>query len=115
LTDLPLVPDKPIDFGCRSTAPNVRYAPNSARCTPYPTGKETYNGYETYGTTSSCAYRLMTNPSQLLPALHQNLPMEPPGQQAGDFKNWTGISNIYTTRERQARRMRENNSSSRPN
>jgi 3-chloro-4-hydroxyphenylacetate reductive dehalogenase len=67
-TDMPLEPDKPVDFGlqrfCDTCKKCARECPSRAIS---PGGRITYNGYETWGfNAESCAKYRMNNPNGLM-------------------------------------------------
>jgi ferredoxin len=113
LTDLPLVPDKPIDFGLQKYCAECKIC--AEQCPMHAVsdrGKETYNGYETYRHNFKLCYTgIMTNPvGNYCQRCTKTCPWNRPDNKPEDFKNWDGnLQYLYDSVERQARRMRENN------
>ncbi len=113
LTDLPLVPDKPIDFGLQKYCAECRIC--AEQCAMHAVSdreKEVYNGYETYRLNERlCLSGVMTNPiGNMCQRCTKTCPWNRPDNRPEDFRNWDGdLSYLYDSVERQAKRMRENN------
>ena len=112
LTDLPLIPDKPIDFGLREYCAECKIC--AEQC---PTGAisdreiETYNGYKTYRHNfKRCFSGMMTNPvGNFCQRCTKTCPWNRPDNKPEDFLNWNGdLRYLYDSVKRQARRMIEN-------
>ena len=113
LTDLPLEPDKPIDFGlqdyCASCTICAEQCPMHAISDR---DKEVYNGYETYRQNYKLCYSgVMTNPvGNMCQHCTKTCPWNRPDNRPEDFRNWNGdLKFLYDSVERQAKRMRDNN------
>lgn len=113
LTDLPLVPDKPIDFGLQKYCADCKIC--AEQCPMRAVSdreKEVYNGYETYRLNYKLCYSgIMTNPvGNFCQHCTKACPMNRPDNRPEDFKNWDGnLSYLYDSVQRQAERLRENN------
>jgi epoxyqueuosine reductase len=113
LTDLPLVPDKPIDFGLQEYCASCKIC--AEQCWMHAVSdreKETYNGYETYRQNYKlCLSGVMTNPTGIMcQRCTKACPWYRPDNRPEDFRNWDGdLKFLYDSVDRQAKRMRENN------
>ncbi len=112
LTDLPLVPDKPIDFGLQDYCASCRIcAEQCAMRAVSDREKEIYNGYETYRLNIRlCLSGVMMNPiGNMCQRCTKMCPFNRPDNRPEDFKNWDGdLKYIYDSVERQAKRLRDN-------
>ena len=112
LTDLPLVPDRPIDFGLQKYCAECTIC--AEQCAMHAVSdreKEAYNGYETYRLNERlCLSGVMTNPiGNMCQRCTKTCPWNRPDNRPEDFRNWDGdLSYLYDSVERQAKRMREN-------
>jgi ferredoxin len=113
LTDLPLEPDKPIDFGLQDYCASCRLC--AEQCSMHAVSdreKEIYNGYETYRLNDRlCLSGVMTNPiGNMCQRCTKICPFNRPDNRPEDFRNWDGdLGYIYDSVERQAKRLRDNN------
>lgn len=113
LTDLPLVPDKPIDFGLQQYCADCKIC--AEQCPMHAVSdreKEVYNGYETYRNNFKLCYSgVMTNTvGNMCQHCTKICPWNRPDNRPEDFKDWNGdLKVLYDSVERQARRLRENN------
>jgi ferredoxin len=113
LTDLPLEPDKPIDFGLQEYCKNCKIC--AEQCFMHAISdreKEEYNGYETYRQNRNlCFSGMMTNPiGNFCQRCAKTCPWNRPDNRPEDFRDWDGNLNfLYDSVNRQAKHMRENN------
>ena len=112
LTDLPLVPDKPIDFGLLKYCAECKLC--AEQCLMHAISdreKEVYNGYETYRMNFKLVIRIMTNPvGNFCQRCTKTCPWNRPDNRPEDFRNWDGnLQHLYDSVERQAKYMRDNN------
>ncbi len=113
LTDLPLVPDKPIDFGLQAYCAGCTIC--AEQCSMHAVSdreKEVYNGYETYRLNERlCLSGVMTNPiGNMCQRCAKTCPWNRPDNRPEDFKGWDGdLGFLYDSVERQAKHLRENN------
>lgn len=113
LTDLPLVPDKPIDFGlqkyCAECKICAEQCPTSAISDRK---KEVYNGYETYRHNFKLCYSgIMTNPvGSFCQHCTKTCPWNRPDNRPEDFRGWDGnLDFLYESVARQAKHLKDNN------
>jgi ferredoxin len=113
LTDLPLEPDKPIDFGLQEYCLNCRIC--AEQCPMHAISdreKELYNGYETWRQNYKlCISGVMTNPTgNMCQHCAKVCPWNRPDNRPEDFQNWDGsLDFLYESVNRQAQRIRKNN------
>jgi ferredoxin len=113
LTDLPLVPDKPIDFGLQEYCANCSICAD--QCPMHAISdreKEVYNGYETWRQNYKlCISGVMTNPvGNMCQHCAKVCPWNRPDNRPEDFRDWDGnLQYLYDSVNRQAQHMREHN------
>jgi ferredoxin len=112
LTDLPLEPDKPIDFGLQEYCRTCRIC--AEQCPMHAVSdreKEVYNGYGTYRQDRDrCHAGVMTNPvGNMCQRCTKICPWNRPDNRPEDFRNWNGnLKHLYDSVNRQAQRLRDN-------
>jgi ferredoxin len=109
LTDLPLEPDKPIDFGLQDYCRNCKIC--AEQCFMHAVSdreREEYNGYETYvHNRNLCFSGMMTNPiGNFCQRCAKTCPWNRPDNRPEDFRAWDGdLKYLYDSVNRQAERM----------
>lgn len=112
LTDFPLEPDKPVDFGLQEYCGSCKIC--AEQCFMHAISgreKETYNGYETYRQDRNlCFSGIMTNPiGNFCQRCAKTCPWNRPDNRPEDFRDWDGsLSYLYESVNRQAEHMRAN-------
>ena len=113
LTDLPLLPDKPIDFGLQNYCANCMIC--AEQCFMHAISdreKEEYNGYDTYRQNRNlCFSGMMTNPiGNFCQRCAKTCPWNRPDNRPEDFREWDGsLEFLYNSVNQQAENMRKQN------
>jgi len=112
LTDLPLEPDKPIDFGLQEYCSNCKICAEQCATQAIPYGdKVIYNGYETWKMDyRKCITGALTNRyGNICQRCAKICPWNRPDNKPEDFRGWDGdIKFLYDSVNRQADRLRAN-------
>ena len=113
LTDLPLKPDQPIDFGLQEYCKTCKIC--AEQCPMHAVSdrdQEVYNGYATWRQNRNlCHVGVMTNEvGNMCQRCTKLCPWNRPDNRPEDFRNWDGnLGFLYDSVNRQAQRMKDNN------
>jgi ferredoxin len=112
LTDMPLEPDKPIDFGLQAYCKECKICAEQCFMRAISDReKEEYNGYETYRHNRNlCFSGMMTNPiGNFCQRCAKTCPWNRPDNRPEDFRDWGGdLKFLYDSVNRQAEHLRKN-------
>jgi ferredoxin len=110
-TDLPLVPDKPIDFGLQEYCEKCRICADNCLVNAIPHGpKEEFNGYLTWHIKpENCAVHTRTNRyGKVCERCVKLCPWSRPDCRPEDFANWDGdIKYLHESADRRAKWLKE--------
>ena len=112
LTDLPLEPDRPIDFGLQGYCASCKICAEQCPMQAISYGdKVEYNGYMKWDTDSrKCAIGVLSNKvGNICQRCAKICPWNRRDNRPGDFENWDGSNEaLFSSVNRQAERLREN-------